>query len=137
VERFAVTDVNEPTTPAGVEAAIREKAKNWVKEYGKDFLIELIDVYLDDVPKRLAELRRALETSDLDAFTRQAHTLKSSSAEVGAAGLSAMAKEMESLGRAGRLEGMAKKLSEMEEAYEHVQAALRSVRTADWGAVSV
>jgi HPt (histidine-containing phosphotransfer) domain-containing protein len=127
---FAVTDLKESTTPAAVEAAIREKAKNWVAEYGRDFLIELIDVYLADAPKRLFELRRALETSDLDAFTRQAHTLKSSSAEVGAARLSGMAKEMESLGRAGRVEEMAKKLSELEEAYGHVQAALRSVRTA-------
>jgi HPt (histidine-containing phosphotransfer) domain-containing protein len=124
-----VTDVKEPTTQPAVEAAIREKAKNWVEEYGKDFLIELIDVYLVDASKRVVELRRALETSDLEAFIRQAHTLKSSSAEVGAIELAGMAKEMESLGRSGRLDGIAERISRFEELYGRVKAALDSVRT--------
>jgi HPt (histidine-containing phosphotransfer) domain-containing protein len=112
-----------------LEAGIRAKAKEWVEEYGKEFLIELIDVYLADAPERLVELRRALETSDLETFTRQAHTLKSSSAEVGAAEFSGVAKEMESHGRAGRLEGMAETMCRLEELFGRVKAALGSIRT--------
>jgi HPt (histidine-containing phosphotransfer) domain-containing protein len=123
-----VADVTDPAAPAALEAAIRAKAHDWVEEYGKEFLIELIDVYLADAPNRLAELRRALETSDLETFTRQAHTLKSSSAEVGAAEFSGVAKEMESHGRAGRLEGMAERMARLEELFGRVKAALGSVR---------
>jgi HPt (histidine-containing phosphotransfer) domain-containing protein len=128
-----VTRIDERAAAGEIEAAIREKARTWVEEYGKDFLIELIDVYLEDAPKRLRELRRSLAAGDIEAFIRQAHTLKSSSAEVGAAGLSSMARELESLGRAGRLDGLAAKASELEQAYGHVHAALRSVRAAQEG----
>ncbi|HEV8722587.1 MAG TPA: Hpt domain-containing protein [Candidatus Binatia bacterium] len=71
-----------------IEAQIKFKAKEWVDEYGEDFLIELIDVYLKDTPNRVMRLRQALDGGDSEAFVREAHTLKSSSASVGAMGLS-------------------------------------------------
>src|SRR4051812_4141338 len=90
-----------------IDAGMLEKARSWAEELGEDFLLELIDIYKQDTPQRLAGLRQALAQGDLEALRREAHTLKSSSAQLGATVLSDMAKEMEALARAGSVADMA------------------------------
>jgi HPt (histidine-containing phosphotransfer) domain-containing protein len=113
-----------------IEREIKTKAKEWVDEYGEDFLVELIDVYLQDTPNRVTQLRQALDGGDRDSFVREAHTLKSSSANVGAMGLSALAKEMESAGRSGKIARVASEVTRFEEEFALVKAALQAVRSA-------
>jgi HPt (histidine-containing phosphotransfer) domain-containing protein len=67
-----------------IEREIENKAKKWIDEYGEDFLVELIDVYLNDTPNRLRQLRQAFDGDDTANFVREAHTLESSSANLGA-----------------------------------------------------
>ena len=107
-----------------VEKEIRSKAKEWVDEYGADFLVELIDVYLADTPNRLALLRQAIEGGDAETCVREAHTLKSSSANLGALELSASAKEMEAAGRAGRTATLADEIGRFESQFAAVKTAL-------------
>jgi two-component system sensor histidine kinase/response regulator len=111
-----------------IEREIENKAKKWIDEYGEDFLVELIDVYLNDTPNRLRQLRQAFDGDDTANFVREAHTLKSSSANLGAMGLSALAKEMEFAGRNGEIEKMATELNHLEEAFAQVKAVLETVR---------
>jgi HPt (histidine-containing phosphotransfer) domain-containing protein len=113
-----------------VEKEIRSKAKEWVDEYGADFLVELIDVYLADTPNRLALLRQAIEGGDAETCVREAHTLKSSSANLGALALSASAKEMEAAGRAGRTASLADEIGRFESQFAAVKAALEALRGA-------
>jgi len=111
-----------------IEREIENKAKKWIDEYGEDFLVELIDVYLNDTPNRLRQLRQAFDGDDTANFVREAHTLKSSSANLGAMGLSALAKEMEFAGRNGEIEKMATEVNHLEEAFAQVKAVLETVR---------
>lgn len=113
-----------------IEKEIFEKAKEWVDDYGEDFLIELIDVYLDDTPTRLAQLQRAVDNGDADTLSREAHTLKSSSANVGAMTLSAIAQRIEQAGRAGSAASAAIEVREMTAAFAQVQATLQALRHA-------
>jgi HPt (histidine-containing phosphotransfer) domain-containing protein len=113
-----------------VEKEIRSKAKEWVDEYGADFLVELIDVYLADTPNRLALLRQAIEGGDAETCVREAHTLKSSSANLGALELSASAKEMEAAGRAGRTATLADEIGRFESQFAAVKTALEALRGA-------
>jgi len=113
-----------------VEKEIRAKAKEWMDEYGADFLVELIDVYLADTPNRLALLRRAIESGDAETCVREAHTLKSSSANLGALELSASAKEIEAAGRAGRTATLAEEIERFESQFAAVKAALEALRGA-------
>jgi two-component system sensor histidine kinase/response regulator len=117
-------------TQSVVEKEIKDKAKEWVDEYGEDFLVELVDVYLKDTPNRVVQLRRALDGGDNETFVREAHTLKSSSASVGAMGLSALAKEMESAGRSGKMDTVASEVTRFEEEFALVKAALEALRGA-------
>lgn len=113
-----------------VEKDIRTKAKEWLDEYGADFLVELIDVYLADTPNRLALLRRAIESGDAETCVREAHTLKSSSANLGALELSASAREIEAAGRAGRTAALAEKIERFESQFAAVKTALEALRGA-------
>ena len=67
------------------------------------FVRELLETYLAETPDQLAAIRAAIEADDAEALVRPAHTLKASSATLGAMRLSALARELEMAGRSGSL----------------------------------
>ena len=69
----------------------------------RSFVVELIETFLADGPDQLSAIDAALTHDDAEALVRPAHTLKSSSATVGAMRLSATARELEMAGRGGAL----------------------------------
>ncbi len=92
------------------------------------FLGELIDTYLNDAPELIATLRRALAAGNADEFRRAAHSLKSNSANFGALKLSAMARDLELMGKAGTLDGAAERIARVEAEYARAQVALEQLR---------
>lgn len=60
---------------------------------------ELVDLYLKDAPRLLADIRHGLDAAARDQWTRAAHSLKSSSAQVGALRLSELCRRLEQVGR--------------------------------------
>lgn len=59
------------------------------------FLREIIGIYLEDTPLRLAELDQSLVAGDVPKFTRAAHSIKGSSANLGAMTVRAVAESLE------------------------------------------
>lgn len=59
------------------------------------FLEELIQTYLPNARKLIADMTKSLDANDIRTFHRSAHTLKSSSASLGAMQLSELAKSLE------------------------------------------
>jgi two-component system, sensor histidine kinase and response regulator len=84
------------------------------------FVEELVSTYLADAATQVADIRTAVESDDAAALVRPAHTLKSSSATVGAARLAAVARELEMAGRSGHLDGATRS------SVERVQAEWRA-----------
>jgi len=111
-----------------VEKEIMDKAKDWIEDYGEEFLVELIDVYLDDTPARLQQLRQALDGGDTETLTREAHTLKSSSANVGAMTLSTLARQVELAGRNGLTETLADDVVNLTAMFARVKSTLEALR---------
>jgi HPt (histidine-containing phosphotransfer) domain-containing protein len=62
---------------------------------GAEFAAELVDTFLEEAPRMLAELRSARAASDAERFRRTAHSLKSNSNTFGASKLAALARELE------------------------------------------
>jgi HPt (histidine-containing phosphotransfer) domain-containing protein len=62
---------------------------------GADFVVELVDTFLEDTPTLIDELRSARAAADADLFRRSAHSLKSNSQTFGATALGALARELE------------------------------------------
>ncbi|QDQ74797.1 response regulator [Pseudoluteimonas lycopersici] len=67
-------------------------------------LDRLIRVFLDDAPRQIAALEEAAVAPDFEALREHAHSLKSSSANLGAMQLSAAAKRVELGARTGTLD---------------------------------
>ena len=95
---------------------------------GADFIGELIDAYLDDTPRLLNELAESLAQQDATKFSRMAHSIKSSSASLGALFFSAQAKELEMIGKQGDLAGVQPKVEHLKMNYVQVQQKLRELK---------
>jgi HPt (histidine-containing phosphotransfer) domain-containing protein len=72
------------------------------------FVRELIQTYLADTPQQFEAMTVAVEAEDAAGLVRPAHTLKSSSATVGATRLSSLARDLEMAGRSGSLDATAR-----------------------------
>jgi CheY-like chemotaxis protein/HPt (histidine-containing phosphotransfer) domain-containing protein len=88
---------------------------------GDDFSA-VIGVFLDSAAEILAALRDARTHGDCEVLYRNAHTLKSSAANVGAMNLSALARRMEMQAKAGNAEICG--TDPLEREYERVKALL-------------
>ncbi len=91
-----------------------------------DIVAEVGGLFLKHTPDKISAIEQATEKGDAKGLQIAAHSLKSSSAYVGAMRLSAMSKELEQMGRSGELKG-AKELVELLKAEcLRVVAALKS-----------
>ena len=91
------------------------------------FVVELIEAYLVDGAAHIEAIGAAVDAGNADALVRPAHTLKSSSATLGAARISATARELELLGRSGALgSGVGDLVGRVREDWPATAAALRS-----------
>lgn len=96
---------------------------------GDDFINELIDTFLDDAPKMIAEIKSGLATNNADIFRRAAHSMKSNAATFGASQLAALAKELEMLGKENKLSETGDRLNALEEAYASVCDELKGLKS--------
>jgi HPt (histidine-containing phosphotransfer) domain-containing protein len=62
---------------------------------GADFVVELVDTFIEEAPSMLAEMRAALAAGAAERFRRAAHSLKSNAHTFGAMALGAQARELE------------------------------------------
>ena len=91
---------------------------------GADFIPELAQVYFEETPQLLAKLQQSFEKKDKEAFRQAAHSIKSTSNSFGALNFGSLAKELEFMGREGRLEDAEGKVRELVSGYEEVRKAL-------------
>lgn len=109
----------QPTADAGVAAAtpppprpaapsifpvLDHSMLDELQEIAGDETARIIGLFLEDAPRLIARLESASTIPDLDAMRDAAHTLKSSSANVGAMALSTAAKRVELGARAQKLD---------------------------------
>ena len=94
---------------------------------GADFIGELVQTYFDETPQLLAKLRQAIESQDYEAFRMAAHSIKSTSNSFGALLLGAQARELEMMGREGRLDGAPGKVEALASGYAAVNKELEEL----------
>jgi two-component system sensor histidine kinase/response regulator len=89
---------------------------------------EIIDLFLEDAPPRINDMRRAFEAGDALRMARAAHALKSSCGNMGAARMTELCDELELLGRSGVTHGAAEKIAEASSELDKVRVALEAER---------
>ena len=102
-----------PTLDAATLDELRQAA-------GAEFVVELVQTFLEEAPTMLAELRTAHAAGQAQPFIRAAHSLKSNSQTFGALALGAQAKALE----LGGLPCEAAALDALEAEYARAAAAL-------------
>jgi len=93
-------------------------------------LDHLIDVFLGDTPRLIHAMEQAATGPDYDALRDAAHSLKSSSANLGAMSLSAAAKRVELGARERLLERPAVAVALVANEFTRARLALKAAATA-------
>lgn len=96
-----------------------------VEAMGADFISELIDAYCEETPQLVTTVQRALAEGNADELRRAAHSIKSSSASFGALSYSALAREVEMMGKEGNLTAARPKVERLAADYALVERTLR------------
>ena len=91
-----------------------------------EFLGQLVDEYRTDGASRVADMRAALAAGAAEDLRRAAHTLKGSSASLGATGLAAACREVETAAREGRLDDLGPRVEAIATQFDDVVAALET-----------
>jgi HPt (histidine-containing phosphotransfer) domain-containing protein len=95
-------------------------------------LSKVIELYLAEAPRLLQALRDASEREDSKALQEAAHSLKSSSANLGVVDLAKLCRELEMEARSGKLEQTRSRLNEIDAAYALIRPTLESLEITRW-----
>ena len=95
---------------------------------GGAFLRELVDIFLTDTPRRLAEISRSLESGDFATLSRAAHSIKGSAGNFGAHGLVERAWNLERAARAGDRTASPQLATLLVTEFERVRIAMEALR---------
>ncbi|HEY3581407.1 MAG TPA: Hpt domain-containing protein [Pyrinomonadaceae bacterium] len=85
------------TELAAVDLAVLASYEDAQIEGEPDFVVELIDLYLDEVPRLFDSLHTAIQNNDSTTAKRAAHSLRGSSGNLGVLQIAAIADEFEHL----------------------------------------
>jgi signal transduction histidine kinase/DNA-binding response OmpR family regulator len=88
------------------------------------FVRSVIETFLQDAVHRLEGLEHAVATEQATLLEQAAHTLKSSSASVGAQAMSVLCLMLQRLGREGTTVGAALLVAQLQQEFEQVRQAL-------------
>jgi len=128
LSRPAPVAARQAGTAAG--AALNEQALKQIKSLrrpdGPDLFKRIVDLYLTNSRTLLGTLREAVIGSDAGAVVHAAHSLKSSSANVGATALSELCAKMEAGAQAGDPESGWAQFERVLEEHERVVLALNA-----------
>jgi CheY-like chemotaxis protein/HPt (histidine-containing phosphotransfer) domain-containing protein len=89
-----------------------------------DVVQRTVRMYLDSTPPLLKQLASGAEAGDADVLRRASHSLKSSSASIGAMAVSARCARLEAMARAGEVPDAASAVQAILDEYRRVEVAL-------------
>ncbi len=110
----------EPTTPAFDRVAFMDRLMG-----DENFAKELIEIFLDDIPKQIESLNHSLETSDTKTVGRIAHTIKGAAANVGGQALCELAGIIETACHDGNVEFIQEHWPELALQFNRLKKAMK------------
>jgi HPt (histidine-containing phosphotransfer) domain-containing protein len=116
--------------PSSLPPALDPEALAALRELnpGDDsFFQDLVQIFLDDSPQRIAEMEQALAKGVARQLMHAAHSLKGSSSNFGAGRLRALSEQLELLGRQGSLGDAPGQLHALKEEFVRVKTALEAL----------
>jgi two-component system sensor histidine kinase/response regulator len=113
-----------PMPAEPIDDAVLDALAHLQREGRPDIVNRVITLFLESAPVLLTDLEEGVASGDTALLHRASHTLKSASANVGAALLSAHCKELEAMARTGSVPDARSRVATIVEDYRRAQAAL-------------
>jgi PAS domain S-box-containing protein len=124
----AVVDAPPGAATAAVDAAVVDRLVRSLGEVGPSAVATMIETFLAGAPARLDAINDGLERDDADVVRREAHTLKGNAATFGAGPFEQIARDLESVARAGTLGDAHVLARSLADEIRRVAADLESIR---------
>ncbi|HSF44112.1 MAG TPA: two-component regulator propeller domain-containing protein [Thermoanaerobaculia bacterium] len=118
--------VPAPPEPAVLDPSYLEGLRRLEAAAGKKIVAGIVESYLAESPRRLARMREALASGDAADLRFVAHSLKGSSAQIGAVTVAEKCQEIEHRAAGGALEGAGALLDDVDRELGRVAVALGS-----------
>jgi HPt (histidine-containing phosphotransfer) domain-containing protein len=94
---------------------------------GKDFLKEIIDLYIQQYPELFESIKSSSEKNEAVIMFQSAHALKGASLNIGAKELASLCKQIELKGKAGDMTQIPELIETLEKAYPLTMAELHKL----------
>lgn len=123
------TQLTVPTSAIAPETVLDTEAMEALKEelgHDLELIQELIECYLEDSPQLIQTLQNALQSHDLVTLKRAAHTLKSSSATLGAIAFANLCERLEKRATGHTKEEISCLVAQIALEYEIIKTALQT-----------
>ncbi len=92
-----------------------------------DFLKQLFTLFLESAPERVRTIQAAMRSGDLATAAKEAHILKSSSANIGATELSQISQRLEKAARSSDSNGAAFEANKLQNALDLVLSEIATL----------
>jgi len=120
-----LTDTDTDTDTSIIDAKILGVL---IVDIGAELLPRIIDTYLSEVPARVDAITAAAACGNCERVAKEAHPLRSSSANLGAMGLAELASQLEQAGREHDLEKIVREVLHLPSLFELTRTELLRVR---------
>ncbi len=107
-----------------LDRSVLESLRELQDDGDPDIVAEVGGLFLEHSPQKVAAILQAVESKDPNGLRTAAHSLKSSSAYVGAMRLSEISRELEMMGRSQVLDGAEEKAERLKREYTLVMMEL-------------
>lgn len=107
-----------------LDRSVLESLRELQDDGDPDIVAEVGGLFLEHSPQKVAAILQAVESKDPNGLRTAAHSLKSSSAYVGAMRLSEISRELEMMGRSQVLDGAEEKAERLKREYNLVMMEL-------------
>ncbi len=111
------------TQDAPLDQLVLDKLRR-LEKTSPGLLRNVADLFLQDTPPRLADLRDAMLRQDAARLARLAHAMKGSAANLGARGMAAICADVQARAEAGDLDAAPARVCDLGDEFERVRTAL-------------
>ena len=114
------------TKSNSIDYDVIESLKELIDDDDPDFVVELLQEYLENADMNIRIIREATAANDAEKLTITAHTLKGASGNVGAVKMASLSKQLEEFGKNDNTHKAVNIVKELQNEFSSVREELQA-----------
>ena len=110
--------------PPCLDDSIVANLKSLGGEDDPEFFSTVVQQFLEDLPRHLENIQKAIHSQNAEALVKAAHTCKGSSGAIGAKALATISFDLELIGREGNMQDAASAFKQWRQEHDRTTTAL-------------